>query len=249
MMINHFAGLKCCALTDNFKSCRLLLQWGGLGWYHHRVIIVLSDVLPVPLLIQALDLFGTMAFAVTGAFKAIEHKSDIVGVIILSTITGVAGGVLRDVVFGRIPPVAIVNPLYLIITVATGVAMFFLYRALKKHWNLFLKFDAIGLGVFTVIGATIAYHLFGLNFLAMAFAGLLTAVGGGILRDVFVNEIPIVFVKELYASASFIGVVMFFGLLAAGVDLNIAAIPSIVAATALRLFAMRYNWNLPVPKT
>ncbi|AFU57377.1 putative UPF0126 membrane protein [Candidatus Nitrososphaera gargensis Ga9.2] len=213
------------------------------------MIIVLSDVLPVPLLIQALDLFGTMAFAVTGAFKAIEHKSDIVGVIILATITGVAGGVMRDLLFGRIPPTAIVNPLYLIITVATGVVMFFLYRALKKHWNLFLKFDAIGLGVFTVIGATVAYNLFGLNFLAMVFAGLFTAIGGGILRDVFVNEVPIVFIKELYASASFIGIVMFFGLLAAGADLNVAAIPSIIAATSLRLLAMRYNWNLPASKT
>ncbi len=209
----------------------------------------MSDILPVPLLIQALDLFGTMAFAVTGAFKAIEHKSDIVGIVILATMTGVAGGVMRDVIFGRIPPLAIINPLYLIITVATAVAMFFLYRSLKKHWNLFLKFDAIGLGVFTVIGATFAYNLFGLNFLAMAFAGVLTAIGGGILRDVFVNEMPIVFVKELYASASFIGVVIFFGLLSAGIDLNIAAIPSIVAATALRLLAIKYNWNLPLPKT
>lgn len=208
-------------------------------------MIALSDLLTVPLLVIILDLFGTVAFAVTGAFKAIEHKSDIVGIIILATITGVAGGVFRDVVFGRIPPVAIINPLYLIITVATGVAIFLLYRTLKKHWNLFLKFDAIGLGVFTVIGATFAYNLFGLNFLAMAFAGVLTAVGGGIMRDVFVKEIPIVFVKELYASASFIGVVIFFSLLAAGVDMNIAAIPSIVAVTALRLLAMKYNWNLP----
>lgn len=208
----------------------------------------MSDILPVPHLIQVLDLFGTMAFAVTGAFKAIEHKSDIVGIIILATITGVAGGVIRDLVFGRIPPLAIGNPLYVIITVAAGVAMFFLYRALKKHWNLFLKFDAIGLGVFTIIGATFAYNVFGLNFLAMAFAGVLTAVGGGILRDVFVNEVPIVFVKELYASASFIGVVIFFGLLSAGLDLNIAAIPSIVAATAVRLLAIRYNWNLPPVK-
>jgi len=213
------------------------------------VIVLSSDnILPVPLLIQALDLFGTMAFAVTGAFKAIEHKSDVVGIVILATMTGVAGGVMRDVLFGRVPPLAIVNPLYLTITVATGVVMFFLYRSLKKHWNLFLKFDAIGLGVFTVIGATFAYNLFGLNFLAMAFAGVLTAVGGGILRDVFVNELPIVFVKELYASASFIGVVIFFVLLTAGIDLNVAAIPSIIAATALRLLAMKYNWNLPLPK-
>jgi uncharacterized membrane protein YeiH len=214
------------------------------------VIHILSDGLtvPVPLLIQILDLFGTMAFAVTGAFRAIEHGSDIVGIIILATITGVAGGVLRDIVFGRIPPIAITNPLYLIITVTTAVALFFLYRMLKKHWNLFLKFDAIGLGVFTVIGTTIAYNLVGLNFLAMAFSGLITAIGGGILRDVFVNEVPIVFVKELYASASFVGVVTFFGLLVANVDVSIAAISSIIAATGLRLLAMRYDWNLPRAK-
>jgi uncharacterized membrane protein YeiH len=211
------------------------------------VVVKLSDILPVPLLIQVLDLFGTVAFAVTGAFKAIEHKSDVVGIIILATITGVAGGVIRDLVFGTIP-LAVINPLYVIITVATGVVIFFLFRALKKHWNLFLKFDAIGLGVFTIIGATFAYHMFGLNFLAMAFAGILTAVGGGILRDVFVNEVPVVFVKELYASASFIGVVIFFGLLSAGLDLNLAAIPSIIAATTLRLLAMKYNWNLPQVK-
>lgn len=201
-----------------------------------------------PLLIQILDLFGTMAFAVTGAFKAIEHKSDIVGIIILATITGVTGGVVRDLVFGRIPPLAVADPLYLVITTATGIAIFFLYKALKKHWNMFLKFDAIGLGVFTVIGASFAYEFVGLNFLAMAFAGLVTAIGGGILRDVFVNEVPIVFVKELYASASFVGVVMLFALLAAGVDLNVAAIPTIAAVTALRLMAMKFNWNLPRPK-
>ena len=209
----------------------------------------MSDVaLPVPLLIQVLDLIGTVAFAATGAFKAIEHKSDIVGIIFLATITGVAGGVVRDIIFGRIPPLAIIDPLYLILTTSTGVAIFFIYRAAKLHLNLILKFDAVGLGVFTIIGATFAYNIVGLSFLAMAFAGIITAVGGGILRDVFVNEMPIVFVKELYASASFVGVVVLFGLLSAGVDINIAAIPAIATVTALRLMAMKYNWNLPRPK-
>lgn len=194
-------------------------------------------------------MFGTAAFAVTGAFKAVEHKSDIVGVIFLATITGVAGGIMRDIVFGEFPPLAVSNPLYIIITTAAAVLIFLLYRALKKHWNLFLKFDAIGLGVFTIIGVTVAYNLSGLNFLAMAFAGLITAVGGGILRDVFVNEVPIVFVKELYASASFVGVILMFVLLSAGLNVNIAAIPCIAAVTALRLLAIRFNWNLPRPKT
>lgn len=200
------------------------------------------------MLIQFLDLFGTAAFAATGAFKAVEHKSDIVGIIILATITGVAGGVLRDVVIGRLPPVAISNPLYVGITIAMAVAIFFLYRSFKRYEGIILKFDAIGLGVFTVIGASFAYSVFGLNFLAMAFAGLITAVGGGILRDVFVNEVPIVFVKELYASASFAGVVVFFAMLAAGIDINVAAIPCIAIVTALRMLAMKYNWNLPRPK-
>jgi uncharacterized membrane protein YeiH len=210
----------------------------------------LSDILlSVPVLIQILDLFGTMAFAVTGAFKAIEHKSDIVGIIILSTITGVAGGVIRDIIFGKFPPTVVTNPLYLVVTVVTAIVIFILYRSIKIHWNLFLKFDAIGLGVFTVIGASIAYNIFGLNFLTMAFAGVLTAVGGGILRDVFVNEVPLVFVKELYASTSFIGVVILFVMLVMGINLYSATIPSILAVTSIRLLAMKYNWNLPRART
>lgn len=210
----------------------------------------LSDILlSVPVLIQILDLFGTMAFAVTGAFKAIEHKSDIVGIIILSTITGVAGGVIRDIIFGKFPPTVVINPLYLVVTVVTAFVIFILYPSIKIHWNLFLKFDAIGLGVFTVIGASIAYNIFGLNFLTMAFAGVLTAVGGGILRDVFANEVPLVFVKELYASTSFIGVVILFVMLAMGINLYSATIPSILAVTSIRLLAMKYNWNLPRART
>jgi uncharacterized membrane protein YeiH len=203
----------------------------------------------MPVLIQILDLFGTMAFAVTGAFKAIEHKSDIVGVIILSTITGVAGGVIRDIIFGKFPPTVVINPLYLIVTVVTGIVIFILYPSIKIHWNLFLKFDAVGLGVFTIIGASIAYNIFGLNFLTMAFAGVLTAVGGGILRDVFVNEVPLVFVKELYASTSFIGVIILFVMLVMGINLYSATIPSILAVTSIRLLAMKYNWNLPRART
>lgn len=189
-----------------------------------------------------------MAFAVTGAFKAIEHKSDIVGIIILASITGVAGGTIRDIVLGKSLPNSLLDPSYLIITLATGIILFFLYSRLKKHWNVFLKFDAIGLGVFTIIGATFAFNIFGLNFLVMVVAGMLTAIGGGILRDVFVNEIPIVFVKELYASASFAGVVVFYFILLIGGELYLATIIGIILTTGLRLVAMKYNWNLPKVK-
>jgi len=204
----------------------------------------LPDI-PFVILIYVFDLFGTMAFAVTGAFKAIEHKSDIVGIIILSIITGVAGGTIRDIIIGKFPPNSISEPSYVIVCVASAVALFFLYPHLKKHWNLFLKFDAIGLGVFSITGATFAYNIFGLNFLAMAFAGILSAVGGGILRDVFVNEVPIVFVKELYATASFAGVVAFYLLLVGNTPLYIASVGGIIITTSLRLVAMKYNWNVP----
>ena len=188
-----------------------------------------------------------MAFAVTGAFKAIEHKSDIVGILLLATITGVAGGTMRDVIMGQFPN-SLSDPVYVIITVLSGVAIFLLYSHLKKHWNLFLKFDAIGLGVFTIIGATFAYNLVGLNFLAIMLAGILTAVGGGILRDVFVTQVPIVFVKEFYISASFIGVVVFYFTLYFGGELYSATILGIILTTTLRLIAMKFNWNLPRAK-
>lgn len=192
-----------------------------------------------------MDLFGTMAFAVTGAFKAIEHKADIVGIIILATITGVAGGSIRDIALGQFPPHALTDPSYILITTSTGIVIFFLYPRIQKHWNLFLKFDAIGLGVFTATGATLSYQLFGQNFLVIVMAGMVTAVGGGILRDMFVNEIPIVFIKELYASASFLGTVVFYFLLASKFQIEIATIVSIIVTIILRLVAMKYNWNLP----
>ena len=203
--------------------------------------------IPAQVFIYILDLFGTMAFAVTGAFKAIEHKSDIVGILLLATITGVAGGVIRDVVMGQFPN-SLSDPAYVIITVLSGISIFFLYSHLKKHWNLFLKFDAIGLGVFAIIGATFVYHLVGLNFLAIMLGGILTAVGGGILRDVFVTQIPIVFVKEFYISASFIGIIVFYFILYFGGELYYATILGIIITTTLRLIAMKFNWNLPKAK-
>ena len=190
-----------------------------------------------------------MAFAVTGAFKAIEHKADIVGIIILATITGVAGGTIRDIILGKTLPNSLIDPAYVIITVVSAIVLFFLYSKMRKHWNIFLKFDAIGLGVFTVIGATFAYNLVGMNFLVIVLAGMLTAIGGGILRDIFVNQTPIVFVKELYASASFIGAVLFYFTLLITNELYAATIIGLVITTVLRLVAMKYNWNLPRVKS
>ena len=190
-----------------------------------------------------------MAFAVTGAFKAIEHKADIVGIIILATITGVAGGTIRDVILGKDLPNSLIDPSYVIITVASAIIIFLLHSKMKKHWNVFLKFDAIGLGVFTVIGATFAYNMFGLNFLVIILSGMLTAIGGGILRDVFVTQTPIVFVKELYASASFLGAAVFYIVILLTSDVYAGTISGLLLATGLRMVAMKYNWNLPKVKS
>ncbi len=208
-----------------------------------------DSALSIEFFIYVLDLFGTMAFAVTGAFKAIEHKADIVGIIILATITGVAGGTIRDVILGKDLPNSLIDPSYVIITVVSAIVIFLLHSKMKKHWNIFLKFDAIGLGVFTVIGATFAYNMFGMNFLVIVLSGMLTAIGGGILRDVFVSQTPIVFVKELYASASFLGAAVFYLVILLTNDVYAGTISGLLLATGLRIIAMKYNWNLPKVKS
>ncbi|MFB5624580.1 MAG: trimeric intracellular cation channel family protein [Nitrosopumilus sp.] len=194
---------------------------------------------PIDGFISILDYLGTIAFAVTGASKAIAHKADIFGIIVLATVVGVGGGVTRDVIFGRFPT-AFSDPIYVSLTVLVGVVMFFLFRRLQKQMNVWLVFDAVGLGVFSILGAVV-----GMEFLPMLFGGMITAIGGGILRDVFVREIPIVFVKEVYAIASIIGIVVFYLALLSGVDIQIASIIGIVVGTGIRLLAMKFNWNLP----
>ncbi|AJM93222.1 trimeric intracellular cation channel family protein [Nitrosopumilus piranensis] len=194
--------------------------------------------------ISILDYLGTIAFAVTGASKAIAHNADIFGIIVLASVVGVAGGITRDMIFGRFPT-AFSDPIYISLTAASGVVMFFLYSKLKRQMATWLVFDAVGLGVFSIIGASIAHQVVGLEFLPMLFAGVITAIGGGILRDVFVREIPIVFVKEVYAVASVAGIVVFYAILSSGVDIQVSSIIGIVVATGIRLLAMKYNWNLP----
>ena len=207
------------------------------------------DILSLWNLIQFLDLFGTMAFEATGAIKAVEHKIDICGVIFLEAITGLAGGIIRDVVLGKIPPSGISEISYVSIAIVTAIAVFFLYHRIKSQMGLFLTFDAVGLGVFTIIGATIALNIYGFNVLLMVFAGMITAIGGGIIRDALVNETPLVFRKELYASISFVGVLLYILLLYEGSNLEIASIVCIIFITVFRIMAIHYRWNLPVRGT
>ena len=204
------------------------------------------DALSIWNLIQILDLFGTMAFAATGALKAVEHRLDIFGVIFLAAITGLAGGIIRDVILGIIPPSGISELSYVSIAIITAVAVFYLYPRIKSQMGLFLTSDAVGLGVFTIIGATIALNTYGFNVLLMVFAGMITAIGGGIIRDALVNETPLVFRKELYASISFVGVLLYVLLIYEGISLEISSIICIIFVTVFRIMAIHYKWNLPV---
>jgi uncharacterized membrane protein YeiH len=186
-------------------------------------------------MIFVLDLFGTAAFAVTGALRAIEHKYDIVGIIILATVTGILGRVMRDTILGIFPPYNFSDTIHIVLTTISAIIIFFLYHRTKKYENLFNIFDAVGLGVFTFTGASIAYSLYSTNIVLIVISGLLTAFGGGILRDVFVREPPIVFTKEVYAVASFIGVLIFLILVNLKLQFEYTAIIVILVTTVIRL--------------
>lgn len=197
------------------------------------------------LIILILDLFGTVVFAVTGALRAIEHKYDIVGIIILATVTGILGGVMRDTILGVFPPNNFSDTIHIVLTTLTAIVIFFLYHKTKNYENLFNIFDAVGLGVFTFTGASIAHSLYSTNYVLIVISSLLTAFGGGILRDVFVREPPIVFTKEVYAVASFIGVIVFLVLINLKVPFEYTAIVVIFVTTGIRLISIKLHWNLP----
>ena len=201
------------------------------------------------IIILVLDLFGTAVFAVTGALRAIEHKYDIVGIIILATVTGIFGGVMRDTILGIFPPSNFSDTVHIVLTTITATIIFFLYHRTKEHENLFNIFDAVGLGVFTFTGASIAYSLFSTNNVLIVISSLLTAFGGGILRDVLVREPPIVFTKEVYAVASFIGVIIFLILVNLNIQFEYIAIAVIFVTTGIRLVSIKLHWNLPKVKT
>jgi uncharacterized membrane protein YeiH len=159
--------------------------------------------------ISVMELVGTVAFAVSGALVAIEKELDYYGITFFAIITAVGGGIIRDMMINESLPAALENPLYVIISIVSAVAVIAFYRKIVLYTNLLLIFDAIGLAAFTAIGAEVALE----NNLDLAFViitlALLTGTGGGILRDVFAKEIPFVFRKEIYAVASIIGAVCF----------------------------------------
>ena len=198
-----------------------------------------------------LELIGTVAFAISGAVVGIQKKMDIFGVAILAMTTAVGGGIIRDVILNITPPAAFRNPVFTLSSIVIGIIMFVIYRhhfEMQKHavYDVLLRImDAIGLSLFTVIGVETAYiHVADANAYLAIFVGVLTGVGGGILRDVLAGNTPYVFVKHFYACASLIGAVV-----CAVCWSWLGSLPSMLIGAGLimvlRNMAVHYRWSLP----
>ena len=195
-----------------------------------------------------LDLAGTFVFALSGAAAGVKERLDLFGVLVLSFAASSAGGIMRDLLIGAVPPAAISDWRYLATALVAGLVVFFWYpigRRLPNLSNLILIFDAAGLALFAVVGTQKALG-YGLNPLMAALLGMLTGIGGGMLRDVLLAQVPTVLRSELYAVAALAGAVV----VVLGSVMNLPP-PSVAIGGALlcfgiRLVAIRRGWSLPV---
>jgi len=191
-----------------------------------------------------LDIFGTIIFAVTGTFKAIRYELDILGVFTLAVMTGVGGGIFRDLLLGDTPPAAFQDETYFIACIAAGLVTALLASKIARVWRLVKIFDAVGLGVFTAIGAAKGMD-FGLGFVGILLTGAITATGGGMIRDILVREIPSVISRDFYATASILGSAALILASCAGADRNVGLAVAVIVTTLVRLTAMKTGLSLP----
>lgn len=194
-----------------------------------------------------LDIFGTLAFAVSGAFRAVKYELDLLGVLTLATVTGIAGGIIRDVVLGSTPPAGLVDPWYILICIAGGVVVFFAAPKVAGHWDNVMLADAVGLSVFTAIGASSAEQC-GATPLTVILMAMISSCGGGVIRDLLVSEIPSVLKKDFYASAALCGGACYVLLGRVGLHQDLRIVYTILVTFAIRGVAMKYGLNLPRAK-
>lgn len=200
-----------------------------------------------------LEIIGTVAFAASGAMVAVNKKMDVFGVIILGLTTATGGGIIRDLVLGVTPPSVFLTPVYAIVAVATSILVFlpftqkFAHKNTRAYDTVLLICDSVGLGVFTAVGVKAAYSAIeNAPFILAVFTGVITAVGGGAIRDLFAKDTPFIFIRHFYACASLIGAILTIVLWNfAGELISMAA--GIVTVIVLRLFAAKYRWELPKP--
>jgi uncharacterized membrane protein YeiH len=192
-----------------------------------------------------LDLVGTFVFALSGAMAGLKHRLDLFGVLVLSFAAANSGGIVRDLLIGATPPAGISDWRYIVVPLLAGLVTFYWSPVISRLRSPVLVFDAAGLALFAVAGTlkALAFHL---NPLAAVMLGVLTGIGGGIVRDVLVSEIPVVLRAELYAVAALAGAVV----VVLGRKLHFPSEASTAAGAilcfGLRLLAILRGWHLPV---
>lgn len=209
--------------------------------------MIVNEQVVVNTLLVAFDLAGTFVFALSGATAGVKHRLDLFGVLVLSFAAGNSGGIARDVMIGAVPPAAITDWRYIAVSMLAGLVMFYWSRIIDPLSSPVLVFDAAGLALFAVAGAgkALAFHT---GPFAAILLGMVTGIGGGIARDVFVSEIPTVFRTELYAIAALLGAaVMVLGRML-NLPSSVAASAGAVLCFGLRFAAMRRGWQLPKPR-
>ena len=198
------------------------------------------------ILIYLFDLVGTVIFAITGGVRGVRLKLDFLGVIVFACTVGVGGGMIRDCLIGSVPVAALKNEYYLLLCIITGLVVFFSAPLIRRARNIIRICDAFGLGVFTAIGAAKGAAM-GLSFIGIILSGVVTAVGGGVIRDVMSGRIPAILTSDFYATASLLGAVLycliqrFFPL-----PFFWSFLIVMTFVTGIRLLAIRYKFHLPV---
>ena len=194
--------------------------------------------------LNIIDILGTFAFAVSGVFSAMERKLDLFGVLIISFVTAIGGGTIRDVLVGNLPVNWLQNDVT-ILTIFVSAMATILFGSYFKHWNtaLFL-FDALGLGLFTIIGIEIGMEKKFSGGICVAL-GTISACFGGVLRDVLLNKLPLIFHKEIYALACILGGATYFFLRQTHLNNDLSKVICIILIFAIRIIAIRFKLSLP----
>jgi uncharacterized membrane protein YeiH len=196
-------------------------------------------------LILVLNLAGTFVFGLSGGLAAVRAQLDLFGVVVLAAVVGLAGGITRDVLIGT-PPATFRDWRYLAAAAAAGVVCFFAGRVLERAERSVMIFDALGLGLFAVTGATKALQ-FGLGPVQAVLLGAITGVGGGMLRDVLLREVPTVLREGLYAVPALLGATVLVAAQEAGSTSPMFPVLGTVVCVVVRLFGLRYDVNVPTP--
>ncbi|MGY5611955.1 trimeric intracellular cation channel family protein [Vibrio brasiliensis] len=196
------------------------------------------------MLLSVLYIIGITAEAMTGALSAGRRKMDWFGVMLVASATAIGGGTVRDILLGHYPLGWIKNPEFLAITCIAGVLTTGLAKWVMKLKGLFIRLDALGLIVFSIIGTKVAMGM-GHHALICMVSALVTGVFGGLLRDLICRQTPLVLHEELYASVALVASGLYLGLLELGIDDVTATISTLVVGYVLRMAAVRFKWRLP----